>query len=178
MGKKLIWLLLIVIVAACSGKTVIRSEPPTAFVTINGVAKGVTPLEVGLDCEETKEFEISVFFPGYLPQTETIRCRRIRGPNKNVFFELEPGQAPVKQMQPSLTPAKEGFGTIEIKSIPGDSEVFLNNNFIGTTPIIAQRIKSGYYIVEVRKKGFKPWRKEIRIQAKSKGKYFPILEKE
>lgn len=178
MNRRLLWLPLILLFAACSGKTIIRSEPPTAFVTINGMSKGVTPLEVKLDCGGIREFEVTVFLPGYLPQTQTVPCRRIRGPYKNVFFELEPGQAPVPQMEPSLPPIKEEFGFVEIKSIPSGSEVFLNNAFIGTTPISAQRIKSGYYFLEIRKRGFKPWKKEIRIHQESKKEYFPILEEE
>jgi len=178
MNKRLIWLPLILFLAACSGKTIIRSEPPTAFVTINGISQGVTPLEVKLDCGETKEFEVSVFLPGYLSQTQTVPCRWIRGPYKNIFFELEPGQAPVTEMEPFLPPTKEEFGSIEIKSVPSNSEVFLNNSFIGTTPIIAQRIKSGSYFLEIRKKGFKPWKEEIQILPESTAEYFPILEEE
>lgn len=178
MPKRLCWLALIFMFAACSGKTVIRSEPPTAFVTINGVSKGVTPLEVKLDCGETREFEVLVFRPGYLPQTQTVPCRRIRGPYKDVFFELEPGQAPLTHMEPTLPPAKEEFGSVAVKSVPSGSDVFLNNTFIGTTPIIAQRVKSGYYFLELRKRGFKPWRKEIRIRPESTTEYFPILEEE
>lgn len=178
MHKRLIWLPLVLFIASCSGKTLIRTDPPTAFVTINGIAQGVTPLEVQLDCEETRQFEVSVFLPGYLPQTQTVPCRRIRGPYKNLFFELEAGQAPIPQMEPSLPPIKEEFGSVEIKSIPTGSEVFLNNTYIGTTPIATQRIKSGAYLLEIRRRGFKPWRKEIRILPESKTECFPILEEE
>ena len=177
MSKKLVCFLLIVIAACSGGKTVIRSDPPTARVIINGVPRGVTPLEIKLDCKETRKFEVSVFLPGYLPKTKTIRCRRILGPKKNVFFKLDPGRAPVKGSDLALPQVKEELGMIEIKSIPGNSEVFLNNIFIGTTPITAQKIKSGYYILEVRKKGFKTWRKKIRINPKSRNTFFPILEK-
>ena len=180
MGKKLIWILfMFIVIAACSGrKTVIHSEPPTALITINGVSKGVTPLEIKLDCKETREFEISAFLPGYLPQTTTISCRRVLGPKKDVFLELKPGQSPREKMLSPPPQTKEEFGTIEIKSIPSKSEVFLNNNFVGATPITAQKIKSGYYLLEIRKRGFKPWRKEIRINPNSRMKYFPILEEE
>jgi hypothetical protein len=178
MDRRLLWFPLILMFAACSGKTIIRSEPPTAFVTINGISKGVTPLEVKLDCGGIRKFEVAVFLPGYLPQTQTVPCRRIRGPYKNVFFELEPGQAPATHMQLPPTPIKEAFGSVEIKSIPSGSDVLLNNAFIGTTPISAQRIKSGYYFLEIRRRGFKPWRKEIRIPPGAKKEYFPILEEE
>ena len=81
-------------------------------------------------------------------------------------------------MQPPPTPMREEFGLFEVKSIPSGSEVFLNNSFIGMTPITAQRIRSGFYFLEVRKRGFKPWKKEIRIDPKAKNEYYPILEEQ
>ena len=177
-GEKLILLLSLIIISCSAKKTIIHSEPPTAFVTINGISKGVTPLEVKLDCDEKKTFEVTVFLPGYIPQTKIINCRWFLGPKKNVFFELKPGKIPVNKLKPLLQQTTEGFGTIEIKSIPRGAKVFLNNSLIGSTPVIAKKVKSGSYILEVRKEGFKPWRKEIQISPKSKNKYFPILEEE
>lgn len=178
MGRRLIWLLFIVIAACSSGKTIIRSEPPTALVSINGVPKGVTPLEVKLNCNETKKFKIQVSAPGYRALTKIIHCRRILGPKKDIIFELKPGEAsPVKEW-PSLPSGQKDFGTIEIKSIPSESEVFLNDDLIGTTPIMERRIKGGNYILEVRKKGFKSWRESIEIKPGEKREYSPILEEE
>jgi hypothetical protein len=178
MRKRLILLPLIVMIAACSGKTIIRSEPPTAFVTINGVSQGVTPLEVKLQCRDVQEYEVVVFLPGFLPQSQTVACRRIRGPYKNIFFELEPGQAPAPPMEQYVPAVREEFGYVAIKSIPSGSEVFLNNTFIGTTPVTTQKIKGGYYLLEIRKSGFKPWRKEIQVLPEAEKEFFPILEEQ
>ena len=167
------------LLSACGGgKTIIRSEPPAAFVTVNGTPQGVTPLEIKLDCGESKEFKIRVSSPGYVPETKTVQCRRLRGAKSNIFFELKPGKAPSDKETKPLPVKQENFGAIEIKSTPPESEVFLNDTLIGTTPISEQKIKTGTYILEVRKSGFKPWKETIRISPGSTARYFPILEEE
>ena len=175
---KLIWLLLLFLSACSGGNTVIRSEPPTAFITINGASQGVTPLEIKLDCSQTREFEVVLSLPGYLSETKQIHCRKFRGPKKNIFFELKPGQ---ETTQKNLLPSpltKLETGTLEIKSIPKESEVFLDGSFIGVAPLIKQEIKSGDHLVEVRKRGFTTWRKKFQIDSGSKNSYLPILEEE
>ncbi len=74
MRKHVIWLLLIGI-AACGGKNIIRSEPPTAFVTINDVPKGVTPLEITLDCDKAKEYKIKLLALGIRHRQKQLSAR-------------------------------------------------------------------------------------------------------
>lgn len=178
MGKRLIWVFL-VFLAACSGKsTIIRSEPPMAFVTINGVPKGVTPLELKLDCDKTDKFEIQVAAPGFRTQTKVLKCRKVRGIKKGIFFELKPGeQTTPTGLKPDL-PNKQQWGTLKIKSVPHEAEVYLDDKFIGTTPFIEPNIKIGGYVLEVRKPDFKPWRRDIQVSAGSVQEYCPILEEE
>lgn len=179
MMKKLVWFLLVGIVACSGGKTIIRSDPPTAFVTINGVHKGVTPLEIKLDCEKTRKFVVEISSPGYLTQTKVLSCGRVLGMQKGIFIELQPGEEPEKREMPSGSfSSKEDFGTIKIKSLPAEAEVYLNDEFIGTTPFVKQKIKSGDYTLEVHKSGFKNWRQDVQIKSGSEQEYFPILEEE
>jgi len=175
---KIVWLLLFFFSACSGGNTVIRSEPPTAFVTINGAPQGVTPLDIKLDCSETRKFEVVVSLPGYLSQTKEIKCRRLRGPKKDVFFELELGQETLQETLLPAPPVKSEIGTLEIKSIPGESKVFLDGRLIGVTPLIKREIKRGDHFVEVQKRGFKTWSKRVRIDSGSKRSFFPILEEE
>lgn len=178
MKKILIWLFLVGMIGCAGGKTVIRSEPPTAFVVINGAAEGVTPLEIKLACDETRKFQVEVSSPGYLTETKTIKCRRLLGPKKAVLFVLKPGEEPQKPgVMPSQVSQKE-FATIKIKSIPDKAEVYINKKLIGTTPIRRQKLRSGRYRLEVRKAGFKPWRENIQIDPGAEQEYYPILEEE
>ncbi|HPD61350.1 MAG TPA: PEGA domain-containing protein, partial [Thermodesulfobacteriota bacterium] len=135
----MIWFLLIGIVACSGGKTVIRSEPPTAFVTINDIPKGVTPLEVKLDCDKTKEYKIKISYPGYQTKTKNIECGYIRGAKKQIFFELEPGEDTAGGETPSIPQTLGDFATIKIKSMPSEAEVYLNNELIGTSPLVKKK---------------------------------------
>jgi hypothetical protein len=178
MMKHIIWLLLIGIAACSGGKTVIRSEPPTSFITINEIPKGVTPLEIKLDCDKTKDYKIKISCPGYLAQTKDIECRYLRGANKEIFFELEPGEDTTSGETPSVPQNLEDLASIKIKSMPSEAEVYLNNKMIGTSPLINKKIKPGTYVLEVRKQGFKHWKEEIQITPGSEQEFFPILEAE
>ena len=175
MMKHLIWLFLFGIIA-CGGKTVIRSEPPTAFVSINEIPKGVTPLEIQLDCDQTKDYKIKVSCQGYQTQTKDIECKYLRGAKKNLFFVLEPGAETAGGEIPPVPQNTEDFASVKIKSIPSEADVYLNNEMIGTSPLSKTNIEPGAYVLEVRKQGFKTWREEIEIPPGSEKEFFPILE--
>ena len=178
MVKRMIWLLLIGIAACSGGKTVIRSDPPTAFVTINEIPKGVTPLEIKLNCDKTKDYKIKISYPGYQAQTKDIECGYIRGAKKEIFFELEPGKDTTSGETPSVPQNPGDFTSIKIKSMPSEAEIYLDNKMIGTSPLIKKKIKPGAHLLEVRKQGFKTWREEIQITPDSEQEFFPILEAE
>lgn len=178
MIKHMIWLLLIGIAACSGGKTVIRSDPPTAFVSINEIPKGVTPLEIKFDCDKTKNYNIKISYPGYQTQTKDIECRYIRGAKKAIFFELAPGGDTTSGDTPSIPQNPEDFSSIKIKSMPSEAEIYLDNKMIGTSPLINKKIKPGTHLLELRKQGFKQWREEIQITPGSEQEFFPILEAE
>lgn len=54
-------------------------------------------------------------------------------------------------------------GTLSVDSYPKESEVYLNNEYIGNTPL-SQRLNVGKYILEVKKEGYKTYTKEIEIK--------------
>lgn len=178
MIKHVIWFLLIGIVSCSGGKTIIRSEPPTAFVTINEVPKGVTPLEIKLDCDKTKEIKVQISCPGYRTKTKILHCGKLWGPEKKIFFELEPGEEATNEKVPFAPQTPVDLGNIKIKSIPSEADVYFNDKFIGLTPLLKKGIKTGRYSLEVRKQGFKPWKEDIQINSNSTQEIFPILEEE
>ncbi|MGC8942736.1 MAG: PEGA domain-containing protein [Caldisericia bacterium] len=54
-------------------------------------------------------------------------------------------------------------GKLSIDSYPQNSEVYLNGEYIGTTPL-EQSLKIGKYILEVKKAGYKDYKKDITIE--------------
>ena len=179
MKRMLILFLVVLLSSSCGGGSVlIRSEPPRAYIAINGENKGVTPLKLDLDCDEQKSYDIVAFAPGYQTQQQTISCRWIRGPKNNVFFELEPGVGqPADLVAPPPTP-KETYGSLEVKSVPSGAEVFVNGEFFGVTPLKGEMIRPGTYMIEVRKLGFQTEKRNAAVAPESTSSHFVILESE
>lgn len=179
MGKKLVLFVLLTMTVGCfNGRTIVRSEPPTASVSINGAAMGVTPLELKLNCHKTGDLEITVSRAGFVPQTKTVGCRRLLGLDRNVLFVLEPGEAPPDAPEAVVPEPMETFGALEVKSIPSGAQVYLDDKLLGTTPLSTEKVKSGTYVMEVRKQGFKTWKKDLQVISQSRSKECPILEEE
>lgn len=179
MVRRLVLFMLLSMTVGCfNGRTIVRSEPPTASVSINGAAMGVTPVELKLDCHKTGALEITVSRRGYVPQTKTVGCRRFFGMDRNVIFVLEPGEAPLEAEAAVVPEPVEAFGSLEVKSIPSGAQVYLNDMLLGTTPLSNDKVKSGTYVMEVRKEGFKTWKKDLQVISQSRSKECPILQEE
>lgn len=60
-------------------------------------------------------------------------------------------------------------GGVYLKVIPKEAEVFLNNKFVKKTDAIfgslfLQKLKPGFYWLEIKKENFFPWKKEIYVK--------------
>lgn len=58
-----------------------------------------------------------------------------------------------------------GTGILDIQSSPNDAEVYLNDDKLDNTPTTLRFIKQGTYKVRVNKNGYRPWEKQLFIQA-------------
>lgn len=54
-------------------------------------------------------------------------------------------------------------GTLSVDSYPRGAEVYLNNEYIGNTPL-TEKINIGKYSVEVKKEGYKNYSREVEIK--------------
>ena len=171
---------LVVLLAACgSGKTLIRSDPPTADITINGKYEGVTPLEIKMGCKKKSEYKIVASKDGYETKSKIVSCRLIGGLPKNIFFDIDPISDYKKEEQ--LVEKKEeeksvGYGTVTVKSTPQNTKIFLDNNFIGQAPYVIPKIEAGTHELELEKEGFKSWTKKIYVVPNSVVSVNAILE--
>ncbi len=115
--SKIIPILTIALLATgcTSTRLVIKSEPSTAQVYIDGKAMGETSLEYILD--EDRAYVVKVVKNKYLAMTKTITTDSREVITLN--FELEP---------------KRHYEMIFIESDPGRASVTLNDEYICTTP--------------------------------------------
>jgi TonB family protein len=142
-------------VTVVKGSLHVASDPAGATVTLNGEAKGVTPLDVA-DLF-LGPHEVKVELKGYAPISQTV-----------VLSE----DAPRSELSLPLSKAAPVMGVAEIVSTPPGAQVKVDGAGAGQTPLDGLSLKVGKHEVEIVKDGFEPWtgtlvvgRRKARIEA-------------
>jgi hypothetical protein len=144
------------------GRLLVRSTPSGASVSIDGVARGVTPLAVR-DLELGSR-AISVTRRGY--QTEELRIVLTKArPSRSVEVRLAAPAA----ARPS-TPASFGrpavtTGALAIESHPSGASVSIDGKASGTTPMTINDLAPGDYRVTMTLQGFRDFATTVRVVA-------------
>ncbi len=95
--------------------------------------------------------------------SEQESCMAARGWKK---VPNEPKSTPPTQLQPApVAPAAPTFVAVTLRSTPDAAEVYVDTQFIGTTPINQYKLDIGTHAIEVRKSGYAPWNRQLTIQA-------------
>ncbi len=115
---------------ALGGFVVVASEPSGAEVYLNDQRVGATPYQVR---HVAGTYNLRLAFPLYYDHSEQ--------------FELAEG-ATVTLPLITLRPR---FGYWQVTSAPADAEVFLNDKYIGNTPLAKAEISSGTHELKIRK---------------------------
>ncbi|WP_169302025.1 PEGA domain-containing protein [Thermococcus gammatolerans] len=124
----------------------IKSDPPGASIYINETYKGKTPLTVDL---MMGTYSIKLSKEGY--QDYTLKVT------------LSPGES--KTLSPSLTPA---YGFLSVTSEPAGADVYIDGNYVGTTPLTNYKLSPGEHEVKIKKDGYKEYTKTVTITAGEK----------
>jgi hypothetical protein len=72
-------------------------------------------------------------------------------------------------------PLPEKTGSIKITSSPSGAEVYMDNEYHGTTPNTINAVPAGNHTVEVREPGYKPWSQDITVTSGSTASVSPSL---
>jgi formylglycine-generating enzyme required for sulfatase activity len=121
--------------ALLDGKVMLQSNPPGANVTVNGVYRGETPLDLHLDPGELHE--ITVARAGYQPQSRQLQ---IESANQQVL---------TVELVPIL-------GDLEIVSDPPDAQIYVNGELRGAANQVL-RLVAVPQKIEIRKVGYQPF---------------------
>jgi TonB family protein len=130
-----------------TGTVSVASTPVGATVTVDGQARGVTPLEIGDLAMGPHEVKLDL--KGY-----------VSGEQK---FVLSP-EAPRSELAIALSRTAPAQGTAEVTSQPSGALVKINGLPAGHTPFM-DKLKLGSHAVEVTKDGFEPWSGTIAVKA-------------
>ncbi len=124
-----------------SGDLRVSSTPEGAAVYVNNDYHGTTPIIGSLDVSNLNPgtYTISLKKAGFENYTTPVTI--VAGTTTQVNAVLTETQAP-------------GVATAQIVSSPGGADVYINNLYVGITPLSFQDVKTGTYSVEIRLPGY------------------------
>lgn len=126
------------------GSLFVTSSPKYAKVFLEGRYRGKTPLEIS-GLRPWKSFELML----KLKDFEVWKTKTFVEPEKTTNI--------------NVTLNAEGEGTLFIVSSPEMAKVYINREFVGTTPLRDIIIEAGRYNLMVVKDGYRPCTKEIFV---------------
>lgn len=147
------------------GRLLVRSVPSGASVSVDGVAKGVTPLalrELGLGT-----LNIVVARRGYIPETRKVVITSARPARSlDVHLAAEAVAAPARPSPPA-TPGKPALttGSLTIDSRPSGAAVTINGRASGTTPLTINDLPPGEYRILMAMPGYRNFATTVRVVA-------------
>jgi TonB family protein len=130
-----------------TGSLRVESQPPGATVTLNGVAKGTTP--VALADLPMGEHELKLELKGYAPTVEKV---------------VLAAEAPSAELKLTLSKTAPPVGSAAIRSVPPGALVRVDGIAVGLTPIKDHKMKVGSHTVDVSAEGFESWSGTVTIK--------------
>jgi serine/threonine-protein kinase len=139
-----------------AGALRIESEPTGASVSVNGQARGRTPLDLtGLPFGS---YEVRVEQRGYDPQTRAVSLRA--GSAEGVL------QFALVRAKPAAVPS----GQTEVVSTPPGAAVTVDGRAVGTTPLAGLKLKPGRHRLEVALAEHETWTGAVHVAAGETGR--------
>jgi hypothetical protein len=72
-------------------------------------------------------------------------------------------------------PLPDKTGSVTINSSPSGAEVYLDNEYHGTTPAAIRAIPAGNHTIEIRERGYITWSRNITVTSGSNASFSPSL---
>ncbi len=152
-----------------SGRLLVRSTPAGAGVSVDGKSRGSTPLAVRDLPLGDHTIEISSV--GYDTRQQRVRLTA-RRPARSIDFQLRPSGAAAGQ---ALAVAGAPGG-LQVSSRPVGAEVFLDDNLIGTTPLLVSTVTAGSHRLRLEMPGYQTWLTTVQIESGARFRIAASLE--
>jgi hypothetical protein len=135
------------------GWVYVSSSPGGASVTLDGTNYGQTPGSGSLKLNNigTGYHTVALTLSGYTPYTTQVNV------NANTVSEVS---ALLKPVSP-----KTGVGELSVSSTPSGANVFVDNNFVGITPLTLKEISAGSHVVTVRLTGYQDYQTTTSVNS-------------
>jgi len=150
-----------------SGRLLVRSTPAGASVTVDGQSRGVTPLALREIAFGAHRIEVSQTGQATRWLWVTLTARR---PAQTVDFDFRPASEPAHETPetntiPAARSAGSGqAGSLQVASRPSGAQVFVDDNLIGTTPLLLSNVAAGSRRLRIELSGYKSWTGSVQIE--------------
>ena len=144
--------------AARTARLLVRSTPGGATVTVDGVARGTTPLvlrdlPIGVR-------SVTITRRGYAPAERSISLSGDR-PSRSIQVTL----APIAGTAAPARPAPATSGSLVVESRPSGATVTLDGKPAGATPLTIASVAPGRHTVVITAPGMKPVTSTVIVKA-------------
>ena len=179
-----------------SGRLQVRSSPAGAGVVIDGQTRGVTPLTLRDLALGAHTIEVS--HPDHNSRQRRVTLSE-RRPARTLDFELRPTSAPAPAIMATVPPpadatapatkepaaadatatasaTKGKTGSLQVASRPSGAQVFVDDELIGTTPLLLSDVVAGSKRLRVELSGYKIWTRAVQVEPKARARVAATLE--
>jgi hypothetical protein len=146
---------------AATASLLVRSTPAGATVSIDGVARGVTPLP--LRDLEFGDHVVIVSRAGYVAAERQVTLTSER-PSRSIELTL-PAERVARGSAPAGPAAVEATGSLVVESRPAGATVVVDGRSVGVTPVTITPVTPGRHSVRLERAGYRPWVTTIDVQA-------------
>jgi PEGA domain len=141
------------------------------FRAIIVALQGVTGVPVSVSEKERSEIPAGIAVQSVREQEEPKQASEPAP--ANTVAPLPPASAPAATTAP---PAQEASASISITSNPDAADIYVDDAFSGNAPATL-KLSPGKHTIRVSCTGYKPWSREITVQAGSEAHLAATLEK-
>ena len=149
-----------------TGRLTIKSVPTGAAVTVNGRARGATPIT--LRSLEADTYLVRVSRRGFVTEEREVVLSPDQ-PSLSLTLSLVRGRA---------AKAESYTGSLSVRSQPPGARVFVDGRPAGTTPVVVPDVPAGSHAVRVDLIGFRRWAQAVQVVAGQRVRVTAALERE
>ncbi len=139
--------------ASAAGWLLVRSEPPGATVTVDGVDRGRTPLALSDMPFDTYRVEVSR--EGFRSEATQLALTPAAAV-ASIQIELQRGADP---------PPAPVVGALLVESRPPGARVVIDGREVGITPTVVSGVAAGTRGVRIELDGYQPWETSVDVPA-------------
>ncbi len=157
-------------VAVSVGRILVRSTPSGASVSVDGVARGVTPL--ALRDLDVGTRNVTIARRGYLPETRTVLITKAR-PARTLEVRLSADARSSASaaagrsgaISPELARSRASVGGLSVDSRPTGAAVSIDGKPGGVTPLTINDLAPGDYYILMTMPGYRSFATTVRVVA-------------